>query len=105
MSTATTQSTNTAAWRAKVEDWQSSGLPMARYCEQKNLNAHQLSYYKRKFERAGPQPARQSGFSKAIVSSTPNDTGLTLHLANGVAITGVDGRNLSLIKPLLAILS
>jgi hypothetical protein len=37
-------------WQHPIAQWQVSGLSQADYCRQQALSAHQLSYWKRKFQ-------------------------------------------------------
>ena len=36
-------------WRERLQQWQESGLTQTAWCQQNNLNSHQLPCWKRKF--------------------------------------------------------
>jgi hypothetical protein len=38
-------------WKKRIEQWRQSGLSQAEYCRQHHLKDHQLSYWKRRFEK------------------------------------------------------
>ncbi|MFD2195559.1 IS66 family insertion sequence element accessory protein TnpA [Oceanobacillus bengalensis] len=37
-------------WKARFDDWQSSGLIVAEWCREQNVNVHQMYYWIRKFK-------------------------------------------------------
>ena len=91
-------------WQAEIEAWRESGLSMSAYCRQHTLVTHQLSYYKRKFEK--PSTAMSvPGFAQVSVLSPRSGDGLVVHLANGLSISGIDQQNLALVVSLARTLS
>lgn len=38
-------------WKKRIEHWRQSGLSQAEYCRQHHLKDHQLTYWKRRFEK------------------------------------------------------
>jgi hypothetical protein len=38
-------------WKKRIEQWRQSGLSQAEYCRQHHLKDHQLTYWKRRFEK------------------------------------------------------
>ena len=40
-----------SCWKKRIEHWRQSGLSQAEYCRQHHLKDHQLTYWKRRFEK------------------------------------------------------
>ncbi|WP_280771838.1 IS66 family insertion sequence element accessory protein TnpA [Salipaludibacillus daqingensis] len=38
-------------WHTRMDQWGESGLSMAAWCRQENINIHQMYYWKRKFDQ------------------------------------------------------
>jgi len=101
---------NQINWRARVEAWKASGLPMSRYCKQHGLVAHQLGYYKRKYE--APKSLKKtssSSFVRVVVPTKPillpETDSVIIRLSNGHAIEGVSKNNLHIVSSLIEALS
>jgi hypothetical protein len=94
-------------WRVELKAWRESGLPLSQFCREQGLVAHQLSYYKRKYEPQALSPDTQStGFSQVSVLST-NAIGaecLSLRLASGHTIEGISTQTLPLVSALMCTL-
>lgn len=92
-------------WLNHVTQWRASGGTQAAYCKQHELLPHRLSYYKRKFDK--PQkPTQSPGFvSVAVQPAVSTDNPLTLHLANGLRLSGIGANNIAVVKQLAAVLA
>ncbi len=68
-------------WRDRLQQWQESSLTQTAWCQQNNLNSHQLSYWKRKFRD-------QSSRGKLVPLSVPPETSrlttVTVTLPSGI---------------------
>ncbi|MDP2203394.1 MAG: hypothetical protein Q8K07_15325 [Methylicorpusculum sp.] len=96
-------------WQHHIAQWQASGLSQAGYCRQQALSAHQLSYWKRKFQSPCQAIAHEpaTGFVRVQVASgveASSVQGLSLRLNDGTQLTGITPANVCLIKQLLEVL-
>ena len=41
-------------WQARLETCRASGMSMAAWCRQEDVNVHQMYYWKRKFDQNSP---------------------------------------------------
>ncbi|ADU32139.1 IS66 family insertion sequence element accessory protein TnpA [Evansella cellulosilytica] len=42
-------------WNKRMEQWRDSGLSMAAWCRQEEVNIHQMYYWKRKFDQSSEE--------------------------------------------------
>lgn len=97
---------NNIDWQNEVSSWRRSGLPMTLYCQQHDLNTHQLGYYKRKFESLSTQSTvTTSGFTQVAMSNIHETQSLTLRLSSGHTIEGISSHNMTLATSLAKALS
>jgi len=47
---------NRLVWEQHVRNWKESGLKQSEYCRRHNLKAHQLHYWKKRFQPAAAEP-------------------------------------------------
>ena len=96
-------------WAQHLETWHSSGLSQNTYCQQHNLKANQFSYWKRKLAAPNGKKKSQLPSTTAFIPLTVDGThsstkGLSLRLPNGCEFSGIDMRDLPLIKQLIGAL-
>ena len=88
-----------AFWQDQLAAWSESGQSQTAYCQAKDLNPHQFSYWKRKLLGKPAVPQKPSGFIPARHDRT--DYGLSLTLPSGLVIRGIDQGNLAVVGQLL----
>ena len=80
-------------WKKRIEQWRQSGLSQAEYCRRHHLKDHQLTYWKRRFEKTETAVSFVSlpvGTSSLAVNTAP----LTLSIDNHFKVEirpGFDG--------------
>ncbi len=96
-------------WEDHINAWRLSGLTQAAYCEQHSLNLNQLIYQKSKHDgKRQHQPNAKpstSAFASVAVTPSSRSEGLTLRLASGVQLSGIDAANLVVTKAVIELLS
>ena len=94
-------------WRDHIIQWCDSGLSQASYCRKHGLNQNSLSYHKLK--KSVPTKKIAVKTSNFIRFPLPQalivDKSLTLHLTNGMTLSGIDSNNISTVKHLALALS
>ena len=90
-------------WREQITTWQTSGLSGQVFCQQQQLTYHQFVYWRQKYRTDNPSHARAPGFAKVTADIPCADTPaeLTLSLPNGLVITGLNDRNVTLLGAIL----
>jgi hypothetical protein len=91
-------------WAQHVERWKTSSLSQAQYCKKHQLNAHSLSYHKRKLETQHAL-VKGTGFIQVPVPPWVPPATLTLHFASGLSLSGIESNNIDVVKQLTAVLS
>ena len=92
-------------WEQHVELWRKTSLSQAQYCKKHSLNAHSLSYHKRRLEPKHAL-AKGTGFIQVPVEPwLPPAATLTLHFASGLSLSGIEPNNIDVVKQLTAVLS
>ncbi len=80
-------------WQAHVHAWRKSGLSQVDYCQRHKLSSSQFCYWKKK---ANQKKSRNSVSFVPVPVSVPDselpvtvddDSGLTIHLENGISIS------------------
>lgn len=88
-------------WKERIQDWQSSGLSQAQWCQQHDFSPHQLSYWKLKLY---PQPKRPRQKLIPIPLSnkvsSPMEGLITIHFPSGIRIEASIEQATLLIKAL-----
>lgn len=85
-----------ADWRALVEDWQASGLPVSQFCRQHQVPEHQIHYYRRKYFPSSSNPSSKSnpaGFAQVAMASSLPSNALMVRLPNGVELSGFSSQH------------
>ena len=83
-------------WPSQLAAWRESGLPMTRFCRQRGLVAHQMSYYKYKQDAQNKSAAlRSSGFSQVDMAKKHSAEDLVLRIDGGLTIEGISSHNLA----------
>ena len=69
-------------WEQQIQQWKDSGLTQIEFCRLHNLKAHQLTYWKKRFDRTqAPVSVVELQWSPALQSSSgPNASHLRLIL-------------------------
>ena len=68
---------------------------MARFCRQRGLVAHQMSYYKCKQDAQNKSAAlKSSGFAQVDMAKRHSAEDLVLRIGGGLAIEGISSHNL-----------
>ncbi len=91
-------------WREHIEQWQSSRLSQAAYCQRYALVLHTFGYWKRKLLGVENPSASRSpwGFTRVQVESTRSpDSGLSLHFADGTRLDGIQADNVMTVCQLI----
>ncbi|MER2491628.1 IS66 family insertion sequence element accessory protein TnpA [Catenovulum sediminis] len=94
-------------WQTHIEQWQASGLTQAAYCRQHNLCQNGLSYHKHKLANL-PSHVNSvtNGFARVqVMESYTTSQPLSVHLNNGLKVSGITHQNLELVKQLAQVLS
>ena len=108
-----------AHWKQHVDQWQSSGLSGAAYCQQHELTYHCFIYWRSKFssgEAKHPTEARPDGREPSAfvairsqpfsgLAESPDTDSLHLGLPNGLEIRNIYASNLGNVRLLLECLS
>ena len=94
-----------AFWQKHVSQWQESGLSKTAYAREYSLVYSQMVYWCTKLEKA-PDDRSERSKDFVAVSVTPgmSDTGLCVHLPNGIVIDGINERSVALIGKLVELL-
>ena len=90
-------------WESQIKAWKASGQSQQAFCKANDLNYPSFGYWLRKFRDQGvvsETKRKASSFVPVVAASAP--TVLTLHLPNGIEVSGVTEHNLSLVEQLLA---
>lgn len=89
-------------WQEHLSQWRGSKLSQAAYCRQHGLSQNNFSYHKRKGEQPTELvPIKSSGFIRLPLPQVlPADEPLTLHLPNGMLVSGIAPGNIALVKHL-----
>lgn len=97
------ESTPEQYWQAHFESWRESGLTQSEYCDQAKISRHRFKYWRRKLEPSGRHRQRkpQNGFVPVQVQASPVEPSLSLRLANGMVLSGIDAGNVTLVGPLV----
>lgn len=106
MSSSTKTLKRAAFWNEHIHSCQRSGLSKARYCRENDLNYQQFIYWVSKHTAAlSPDSASPASGSTKLVpvmlKESNSPIGIQLHLPNGVSISGICPRSISLIGPLI----
>ena len=93
-------------WLARVQSWQQSGLSQSAWCQQNDISVSKFGYWKRKLETvSAAKPAQHPAFVPVTTAQEPVEptanSELTVVLPNGVAVSGINEANLSLVKQLV----
>ena len=101
-------------WQAEIANWQASGQTGPNYCQQRDLVYHQFVYWRRKLLESELTPSEHAsgnppaGFTRVTQASQPlasaSDSGITLKLPSGIAISGLHAGNLSVLSGILRLL-
>ena len=100
-----------AYWAEHVRRWRASGLSQGAYSRREGLRANQLSYWQRREQRQR-QASSSSATSKFVpvevkrsslspVTASLSGSGLTVRLANGARLEGIDAHSVELAAQLL----
>jgi len=94
-------------WRKHIEAWSASGQSQQAFCKQLDLNYHRFTYWRRKFQEQAHQesPRRSSALVPVTYLRAPEESGLSLHLSNGMRLSGITSGNLCVVQQLLSRLS
>lgn len=99
-----------AQWQHHIDTWQSSRLSQKAYCQGAEISLHQFGYWRRKLRTAAEPDAKKN--VSALVPVTRSEpltarhtTGLSVTLASGVVIQGIEPGNMSLVTELIGQLS
>ena len=75
-------------WKELVSEWLISGLSQTKFCEQRGLKSHQLSYYYRKYYPADEAPAKLASVAvSAGNASNAVTSGFVLAFPTGVKLS------------------
>lgn len=89
-------------WQSHIQQWQNSDLSQVDYCKQHQLVYHRFVYWLCKFRKAqacdGPV---DSGFVRVAVVPAQSAHGLSITLAGGVRIEGVDHHTVALLPKVI----
>lgn len=90
-------------WPEHFKQWRQSGLTQSEYCSQAGLSRHRFKYWRRKLEPETFRSRRErgSGFVPLQVETSPVAASLSLTLANGLVLHGIDATNVELVKRLV----
>jgi hypothetical protein len=104
-SKATTQAL-TDHWRQHIEDWSYSGLSQQAFCRDQGLKYHQFHYWRKKLSRTSHQkaPSRSSALIPVRLHPQSPVSGLSVHLPNGMSVSGIAPDNLVLVAQLMEML-
>jgi hypothetical protein len=92
-------------WQVHISQWRASNLTQAAYCRHHGLSQDNFGYHKRK-KSVALVPVKSSGFiNLSLPQVNPVDKPLTLHLSNGMLLSGITPDNINLIKQLTGALS
>lgn len=99
--------TTATQWKQHIDAWQKSTLSQAKYCQANQLNQNQFSYWKHKL--AGREKnlscRAPAGFAVATLALAPKPpapiSALSITLAGGAVISGIDDSNYPLVIKLL----
>lgn len=86
-------------WREQITLWQASGLSGQIFCQQHQLTYHQFVYWRQKYR--DPEENISPGFTQVTTMPSVHSTELTLSLPNGLVITGLNDRNVTLLSAIL----
>jgi hypothetical protein len=98
-------------WTNHINAWKASGLTQANYC---NLNKDSITLNQLTYQNSKRSPSKKdtpekpsSAFATIAVPShhSENSGGLTLHLPNGIHLSGIDATTIDIAKQLLVALS
>lgn len=104
MSANLTSDTRARYWQEHVQACQHSGLSKAQYCRDHQLAYHVLIYWSTKFSGriAKNENSEQSDVAKlvpvALSGAIHPDSGLQVHLPNGVHISGINAQSVDFIS-------
>ena len=89
-------------WQRHLIQWQGSGLSKAAYSQQHSLVYHQMVYWSgtASKDRADSHTA-PGDFIPVTVTGESDNSVLSLHLPNGIAIEGIDERSVALVGKLI----
>lgn len=99
-----------AQWQHHIDTWRSSALSQKAYCHEAEISLHQFGYWRRKLRTAAEQHDKKSVSALVPVArSEPNPVrltaGLSITLATGVVIQGIEPGNMSVVTELIGQLS
>jgi hypothetical protein len=91
-------------WQEHFDRWRASGLTQSDYCRQAQLSRHRFKYWRNKLDASVKRRRRKpsSGFVPVQVRGAASEVGLSLRLANGMELRGIDAGNIELIRRLIA---
>lgn len=94
-------------WRQHIDAWRASRQSQQAFCKQHDLNYHRFTYWRRKFQDQAHQenPRRSSSLVPVTYLQEPEASGLSLHLSNGMRLSGITSGNLHVVQQLLSRLS
>jgi hypothetical protein len=72
-------------WRAIMRNQSASGLSVAAFCREHDIRAHQFHWWRHRLRKIDSL-AKESGFIKLVPISTPQPSGIRIHLSGGVFI-------------------
>lgn len=99
-----------AYWAEQIRRWRLSGLSQCAYSRREGLRSNQLSYWHRRDQRIDPSPSPAPAPSKFVpvelkrastVTAPVSGSGLTVRLANGAQLEGIDAQSVDLAVRLL----
>jgi hypothetical protein len=94
-------------WRQHIDTWRASQESQQAFCKQHDLNYHRFTYWRRKFQDQAHRenPRRSSALVPVTYLPAPEESGLSLHLSNGMRLSGITSDNLLVVQQLLSRLS
>jgi len=100
MNTFTKVTSKQQFWREHITQWRDSSLSQASYCRKHGLNQNSLSYYKLKQPKSSKTDlTKTSGFiSLPLPQVMSIEDPITLHLTNGLKLSGIAHSNIALVK-------
>ena len=91
-------------WQSHFVRWRESGLTQSEYCRQAQLSRHRFKYWRNKLDATVKRRRKKpkSGFVPVQVRGSTSEAGLSLRLANGMELRGIDAGNVELVRRVIA---